>query len=121
MTTYEGDEVNPYRADAQGDPDLQAMTRALAAEALEILLLLDAVSEAEWRRSQAPVLPEEDTAERGKGKVSDPTGDTVIDGRRLALRAAVIAAEREVLSATQSLSASRRHLLEAAERWQGWA
>lgn len=112
--------MNPYRADAQGDPDLAGMVRTLTAEALELLSLLEAISDVQWKRSEIPALPDEDEEKRrGKGGHADPVPPVVFDGRRLELRAAAIKAEREIIGSTQILAQTRRHLLRAAERWQG--
>ena len=77
---------------------------ALVAEAQE---LLDDSAEAQWLPSKY--------ASRTDPTRSDPTGDTAVDPRRLALRAEVQATE----AALQALSAARTRLREALAEWAG--
>lgn len=73
----------------------------------------------QWEASQAP-RPREDTAERSSGgRPADPTGDIVLDGRRLALRDAVRTADEAALRAAASVVAARKHLERAVDRYDG--
>lgn len=52
---------------------------------------------------------------------ADPTGETAVDPRRLALRARVIAAERSVEEATAKVQEVEAHLRHALDAWVGEA
>src|SRR5690606_20066426 len=69
-------------------------TAASLREALDDLLAsLDAARARQWETSPVP-RPRDDTTERSKGEApSDPTADTVLDARRLAVRKEVQLAE----------------------------
>lgn len=99
--------------------DLRALVRTAAEEILETVRLLDAVGEAQWEAARAIALPDDDTTERAKGGHGDPVPSIVTDERRLRLRAAVIAAEREVAAAVERLPAVRRNLIDAVAVWEG--
>jgi hypothetical protein len=88
----------------------------LAEEALGLALLMHEAQDAQWRPSLTPK-PRGDTTERSKGGHSDPTGDTVADERRLAVRAQVIAAELLLESATRAMRVVNRRLERALAHW----
>lgn len=85
---------------------------------LAVVGLLSEADEAQWQAGKSPV-PREDTTERSQGMTSDPTPTITADERRLGLRVAVIAAERELNEANRRLSAAAHHLSEALNKWQG--
>jgi len=85
---------------------------------LRLRQLLADVGDAQWRAGKSPV-PKEDTTERSKGLTSDPTPSIVVDARRLALRAAAIAAGAALDQAGRVMQAAERHLNDAFEKWQG--
>jgi hypothetical protein len=85
---------------------------------LRVRQLLSDVGDAQWRAGKSPV-PREDTTERSRGLTNDPTPNIVVDARRLALRAAVLQAERELDHAGRAVQAAERRLHEAFEKWQG--
>jgi hypothetical protein len=78
------------------------------------------VQAAQFQAGDTPT-PRLDTTERSSGMVNDPTATIAYDGRRLALRAAVVAAERELQAADKTMSAAIRHLQDALNRSQGGA
>ncbi|UDL14647.1 hypothetical protein SEA_KEALII_41 [Arthrobacter phage KeAlii] len=92
--------------------------KATAAESLKIVRLLDAAAEIQWEASPVPK-PREDTTQRAKGGHGDPTGDIVLDPRRLAVREAVVTAEGEILAHLETLRAARVRLEAAIEAWNG--
>lgn len=92
--------------------------KEFAADVLALSALLSDANEAQWQAGRTPV-PREDTTERSKGLTSDPTPNIVADGRRLALRAEVIAAEQALLAARDQVKAAGRHLTDALGRWHG--
>lgn len=85
----------------------------LAATFLRVTYLLDASAEAQWQRGHTPRALNEGV--RGKNTVSDPTGSTVIDDRRLALRAAVVEAERAQAAAMRTLRVAEAKLTRALQ------
>lgn len=92
--------------------------RRLADMSLKVALARNAAEEAQWERSHTPK-PREDTTERAKGGHGDPTGDIVMDERRLALREAVKLADAVVLDALDTLNTTRLNLLNALADWNG--
>ncbi|UVK59061.1 hypothetical protein SEA_CEN1621_45 [Microbacterium phage Cen1621] len=56
---------------------------------------------------------------KGKGTVSNPTFDIVADPKRLKVRAAVIAAERDLARAARVLDARAEQLARAVAEWEG--
>lgn len=92
--------------------------RAFAAEALTVAALLEAATEIQWKPSLTPK-PREDTSERARGGHGDPTLDTVLDSRRLAVRAAVISAETAFDGALDTLREVRPQLERAIDAWNG--
>lgn len=58
----------------------------------------DEVQDFQWMPGMTPV-PRFDTTERSSGLTNDPTATTAMDARRIALREAVIQAERALQSA----------------------
>lgn len=92
--------------------------KASAAESLQIVRLLDAAAEIQWEAAPVPK-PREDTTQRAKGGHGDPTGDIVLDARRLAVRDAVVTGEREILAYLETLRGARLRLESAIEAWNG--
>ncbi|UGL61856.1 hypothetical protein SEA_FRANKLIN22_43 [Microbacterium phage Franklin22] len=85
---------------------------------LRLQQLLADVGESQWKAGATP-RPVEDTTERSKGTKSDPTPAIVLDGRRLALRAAVIEVEQALEKAGRVMQAAERHLHEKLEAHHG--
>ncbi|AYN59128.1 hypothetical protein HOU52_gp43 [Arthrobacter phage Yang] len=92
--------------------------RATAREALLLIQSLNTAAEIQWERSPVPQ-PREDTTERGSGGHGDPTGDIVLDARRLALRDAVSDAEAVMARYAAELQAARINVDRAVARWNG--
>jgi hypothetical protein len=97
---------------------LTETVKATAAEALQIVRLLDAASGIQWEASPVPK-PREDTTQRAKGGHGDPTADIVTDPRRLAVREAVTDAERALTQHLAILRHTRHELARAVEVWNG--
>lgn len=94
-----------------------SVLEAFTATNLRVRQLVADSREAQWKAGKSPV-PKEDTTERSKGLTNDPTATTTFDPRRVALRTAVIDAER----ALRYADAAMRHaiaVLEAATSPQG--
>lgn len=97
------------------------MTKTLdnfAAAVLRVRKLLAETSEAQWQPGKTPT-PREDTTERAKGMVSDPTPSAVADPRRLKLRIAVLTAQARLEKAGRQLQIAEDELTEALTDWQG--
>ncbi|CCQ44286.1 hypothetical protein ARTSIC4J27_210 [Pseudarthrobacter siccitolerans] len=92
--------------------------RAVTAESLQIIRLLDAAAEIQWEPSPVPK-PREDTTQRAKGGHGDPTGDIVLDARRLAVRESFTRAERALADYLAFLRSTRQELARAVENWNG--
>lgn len=69
---------------------------------LRVRQLLADSREAQWRAGKSPI-PKEDTTERSKGLVNDPTANIVLDPRRVALRAAAVEAEGALVLADRAM------------------
>lgn len=88
--------------------------------ATEYLLLAQVLTKAEavqWQPSPVPK-PREDVI-RSAGGHGDPTGDAALDPRRLKLRAAVIAAERETDDLLTRLRCARANVEQELTRYLG--
>lgn len=79
---------------------------------LRVRQLLADSREAQWRAGKTPV-PKEDTTERSKGLVNDPTANIVLDTRRVALREAALAAERALADADRAVRFAEARLAAA--------
>ncbi|QNO12701.1 hypothetical protein SEA_SNEK_41 [Arthrobacter phage Snek] len=92
--------------------------RAVAEEALRLVQALNTADEIQWERSPVPQ-PREDTTQRASGGHGDPTGDIVLDPRRMAVREAVRAAESALEGAYGALREARHDVLAAVAKWNG--
>ncbi|WVX87896.1 hypothetical protein SEA_BERRIE_45 [Arthrobacter phage Berrie] len=92
--------------------------RDTAREALLLIQALTTADEIQWEASPVPK-PREDTSQRASGGHGDPTGDIVLDARRLDLRDAVSAAESVLTRYAAELSAARVNVERAVARWNG--
>ncbi|QOP65174.1 hypothetical protein SEA_TUCK_47 [Arthrobacter phage Tuck] len=92
--------------------------RTTAREALLLIQSLDTADEIQWEASPVPK-PREDTSQRASGGHGDPTGDIVLDARRLALRDAVSDAENVLTRYAAELRAARVNVDRAVARWNG--
>ncbi|WVX88033.1 hypothetical protein SEA_TFORTROY_45 [Arthrobacter phage TforTroy] len=92
--------------------------RQTAREALLLIQALNTAAEIQWEASPVPK-PREDTTERASGGHGDPTGDIVLDARRLALRDAVSDAEIVMARYAAELQAARINVDRAVARWNG--
>lgn len=99
---------------------IESPARNVAEMALGIQGLLIECGGAQWQAGRTPT-PREDTTERSRNMVSDPTPSIVADGRRLELRAAVIAAQAAILEAHEILGQAGTNLQAAVDRWHGEA
>jgi hypothetical protein len=97
------DQVTPNTQSEPADDDVAQLARTIRETTDALLALLPDAYARQWEASPVPK-PREDTTERSSGgRPSDPTADTVLDARRLALRGAVSRAERVLLLAANSL------------------
>lgn len=94
-----------------------AVLEKLGAAYLRVHATLGDTEQAQWQASRHPVDPEE-TGIRSIGLYNDPTYQTTVDTGRLALRAAVIEAERALALAAQTMKAAESHLSAALSRGQ---
>ena len=92
------------------------VARLAATAALRIASLTHSADEAQWSKSPAPVAASTGGGS-SSGEVSDPTPNTVADPRRLRLRAAVVAADRELRTSARSLLTASGALDEALEAY----
>lgn len=95
-----------------------AVLRRIAASAADLTRTLVEAEDIQWQPSLTPK-PREDTTERSKGGISDPTSAIVADDRRLAVRAAVISAEQALGDTERALVIARADLERAIDRWAG--
>lgn len=92
--------------------------RSFATTTLQLAQLLGEAQEAQWKPSHVPQ-PRDDTSERAKGGHGDPTLATVVDDRRLALRAAVIQSEQALETAFATVRQAADRLQLQLDRWAG--
>lgn len=102
--------------------EVETMTRhalLLIEEAALLLSLLPVADEMQWEASPPALTPADETRDR---KVSDgpgdPTGNTVADPDRLALRAQVRRSEALVKASLTSLRGVRRGFEITMDRWE---
>ena len=99
-------------------PDRQRLENLLdqaEADLKAIRETLDVAEEAQWLRS--PVKGE--NVKVRSNHPGDPTGDTVIDPRRLKLRQSVKAADGNLLKASALLKGTRAALERGLRAWEG--
>jgi hypothetical protein len=85
-----------------------------------VLALVDALNEAaavQWEVPPRP-LPAEDTTERSKGTISNPTLAIATDPRRLRVRAEVIAAEADIAKLAAAARARAEALTAATDTYR---
>lgn len=92
--------------------------RTAAKEALLLAQAIATAREVQWERSPVPQ-PREDTSQRASGGHGDPTGDIVLDPRRLAVREAVSRAEIILARFADELRKARVNVEESVARWNG--
>jgi hypothetical protein len=93
---------------------------ALVTEAAALSATMDRVNAVQWSPSIRPPKARDDTTERSHGTPpSDPTGDTVADERRLALRAGMRQTDALLRRMTTALRTARVYLERALAAWQG--
>jgi hypothetical protein len=91
---------------------------AFLATGLRLQQLAADVGDAQWRAGKTPVA-REDTTERSKGLTSDPVPTIVTDARRVALRQAMLEADRALVKVGRLMQAAEHHLTDALTKWQG--
>jgi len=99
------------------DPILDELS-SLDAELNRLWESLNEALSYQWEAPPVP-RPSDDTAERSKGPVSDPTPQIALDGRRLALRATVLEAERAVVRIRAVVSELADRVEGSVARWEG--
>ncbi|QXO14579.1 hypothetical protein SEA_KAYLISSA_45 [Arthrobacter phage Kaylissa] len=95
-----------------------ATAHTAARDALRLAQAIATAQEIQWEASPVPK-PREDTSQRASGGHGDPTGDIVLDSRRLAVREAVVAAEKALDRAAAELRRARVNVESAVARWNG--
>lgn len=90
----------------------------LVLAARELALALAEADAAQWLPAVV-VKPHEDTTERSQGAYSDPTFATATDERRLAVRAAVVEAERALHDLTRAVERVTHEVDAAVDAWAG--
>lgn len=83
--------------------------------------LTHAIPEATARQWEASVVPRprEDTSQRASGGIPNPTADTALDPRRLAVRETVVRAGSALRDAAVTVRGSRLALERAVARFDG--
>lgn len=98
--------------------ELIALARAVSEACTDLASVAEEAAEFQWRAAPIP-RPRDDTSERAKGGHSDPTSTIALDDRRLALRAAILGALRDLDKARSRASAAAAHVREALDQWHG--
>jgi hypothetical protein len=99
------------------DPAVLAI-RAARSALSDLEDAVTAAADAQWSSPPVPRAPV-DTAERSKGLTSDPVPSVALDGRRLALRARVMEAERAAARMGVVARALTGRVMAGLERWEG--
>lgn len=102
----------------QNEESLNQLVERLATVTERIDALLDEAQDAQWQSAPYPTSREE-SGIRGKGTTNDPTSAIALDGRRLRLRAAVVAAERELAMLQHGTAKIASRLEGAINAWHG--
>lgn len=106
-------------SEAPGNSVVAHLARVIREETDALLALLPDAYARQWEASPVPK-PREDTTERSSGgRPSDPTADTVLDARRLALRGATSRADRVLELAAKALTERRQDLARSLDRYDG--
>lgn len=95
--------------------DAEKIAELVGKDAIEVLELLIESQDLQWQRPRTAA-PGEGPAPRGVH--GDPTANTALDGRRLAVRDARRQALEELVKAYSGLSDARANLASAIERWR---
>jgi hypothetical protein len=98
--------------------NMQRLTAQLLTEAEGLFRLLPVVEEMQWEASPAHSVEREVQVKSTHGEVSDPTGDTVTDPARLALRSQVVRSERLLRAALVNVAGVRRGLEIRMGAWE---
>lgn len=102
-----------------GEPRLDALVDLIRQETDALLDVLPEATARQWSLSPVPK-PREDTPQRASGdRPADPTGDTVLDPRRLAVRETVARSERVLRDAAIALRGTRLAMERAVARFDG--
>lgn len=105
--------------DDSKDEGLERLVRLIRDETDALADLLPEALSRQWSTSPVPK-PREDTSERSKGdRHSDPTGDTALDGRRMAVRATVRDAEVLLRATAIRTRGVRLGMERAISEWDG--
>lgn len=100
------------------DPTLARLVALVEQEAKELRAVLPDALERQWDASPVP-RPRNDTTRKASGIRRDPTADTALDPRRLAVRDTVIRAQRVLTDAAIALRGTRRAVERAVARFDG--
>lgn len=111
-----------HRDDEARDPRLDALAEIIQRETEALLKeeLPQALAR-QWEASPTPTVRDESGRTSTGDRPSDPTADTVIDSRRLAIRETVVRAEAVLRDAAASVTAVRRAMRGAVARFDGEA
>lgn len=102
-----------------GDARVESLVQIVRQETEALLAVLPEALARQWSSSPVPK-PREDTSQRSSGdRPSDPTADTVLDARRLAVRDTVLESERAIRDAAIRLRAARKAVERAVDRFDG--
>lgn len=99
-------------------PTTAEAIRSLGESVTELADALAHAEEVQWLRPAAPSLRQE-TSEKGKGGIPNPTADITADARRLKVRAAVISGELAAQRIAQEALTAASQLRLAVAEWAG--
>lgn len=102
-----------------GEPRLDALVRIIREETEALIAVLPDATARQWSPSPVPK-PREDTSQRASGdRPPNPTADTVLDARRLAVRETVLRSERALREVAVSVRGTRLAVERAVARFDG--
>jgi hypothetical protein len=103
---------------ADGDTyALMHLLDLIETEAAQLREVLGPALEAQWQPSVRENT--ENTEVKSRAEIPNPTLDTVMDGRRMALRAQVLRSERIMRQTAINVRGVRRGLERALDHWEG--
>lgn len=112
---------DPLHPDEVRDPALDALVQIIREETEALITTLPDALSRQWSPSPVPK-PREDTSQRSSGdRPADPTGDAVLDARRLAVRDSVVRSGRALRDVAVTLRAVRLTMERNIARFDGEA
>lgn len=102
---------------APADRRRVALVREVRRTADALAVLMPLLSEAQWLLGRRPSTAE-DAGRRAKGLTTDPTGEVVVDVKRLRIRRELVQADKALIHAAALLRGAHAALDRAIHEWE---